>query len=205
MATRFFALVLLPALLLSAPAKKAVSTAKGENEDLILTVTLYIDPADLKEVIGSDLEGHYIVADIKVDPKYGKQISIDRDDFQLRTDKDGEKAKPYAASQIAGQGVLVLSEDPDAKPKKSKWSLGGMGMGGGTGGSDAPKGPSKATMKDDDKKNPLEKTLDAKILPEKKTDQPVSGLLYFPLEKQKMKDLELIYGGKENRISLRFK
>jgi hypothetical protein len=33
----------------------------------------------------------------------------------------------------------------------------------------------------------------------------VSGLLYFPLEKQKMKDLEFIYGGKENRISLRFK
>jgi len=47
--------------------------------------------------------------------------------------------------------------------------------------------------------------LDAKILPEKKTDQTVSGLLFFPLEKQKLKDLELIYGGKENRITLRFK
>jgi hypothetical protein len=92
MATRLLALFLLPAVFLTAASKKTVSTARGENEDLILTVTLHIDPADVKEVIGSDLDGHYIVADVKVDPKYGKDVSIDRDDFQLRTDKDGEKS-----------------------------------------------------------------------------------------------------------------
>ena len=27
----------------------------------------------------------------------------------------------------------------------------------------------------------------------------------FPMEKQKMKDLEIQYGGKENRITLRFR
>ena len=43
------------------------------------------------------------------------------------------------------------------------------------------------------------------MLPEKKTTQPLEGLLFFPLEKQRLKDLELIYGGKENRIGLRFK
>ena len=51
----------------------------------------------------------------------------------------------------------------------------------------------------------LEKALDEKILPEGKTTQPVSGLLYFPMEKQKVKNLSLLYGGKENRITLRFK
>ncbi len=50
----------------------------------------------------------------------------------------------------------------------------------------------------------LKKLLDSRILPEGKTGKPVSGLLYFPMEKQKMKDLELHYGGRENRISLRF-
>jgi hypothetical protein len=40
---------------------------------------------------------------------------------------------------------------------------------------------------------------------EGKTTRPLSGLLYFAMEKQKMKELELYYGGKENRISLRFK
>ena len=51
MAARFFALFLLLALLLPA-AKKTVGTARGENEDLILTVTLYIDAAGVKETIG---------------------------------------------------------------------------------------------------------------------------------------------------------
>ncbi|HLK63758.1 MAG TPA: hypothetical protein VKU19_09990 [Bryobacteraceae bacterium] len=206
MATRLAAVVLLPVMILSAASKKTVATAKGENEDLIVTATLYLEPSDVKELIGNDLDGHYIVVDVKVDPKYGKEISVDRDDFQLRTDKDGEKAKPYAASQIAGQAVLVLSEEEgEAKQKKSKWSMGGMGMGAGSGGASEPKGPTKATMKNNDKQESLEKTLETRILPEKKTDQPVSGLLYFPMEKQKMKDLELIYGGKENRISLKFK
>ncbi len=60
-------------------------------------------------------------------------------------------------------------------------------------------------MKNSDTEDPLEKTLDEKILPEKKTDKPVSGLLYFPIEKQKIKDLQLEYGDKENRITLQFK
>ncbi len=52
----------------------------------------------------------------------------------------------------------------------------------------------------------LEKTLAAKALPEKKTDQPASGLLYFSMDKQKMKDLELVYGPPgDQRIRLRFK
>ena len=44
-------------------------------------------------------------------------------------------------------------------------------------------------------------------MPEGKTSEAVSGLLYFPMEqqKQRLKDLELVYGGRENRISMRFK
>ena len=158
-------------------------------------------------MIGSDLDGHYIVAEIKVDPKYGKTVTVDRDDFQLRSDKDGEKAKPFTASQIAGSEALVLSGDGGDVKKSRGWSLGGIGMGGGmgTGSGEGNKGPTKATIKGDDKENPLKKVLDGKSLPEKKTDQSVAGLLYFPMEKQKLKDLELYYGGRENRISLRFK
>jgi hypothetical protein len=209
MPIRLLAVFLVPALFLSAAAKKTTATARGENEDFILTVTLHIDPADVKEVIGSDLEGHFIMAEVKVDPKYGKDVAIDHDDFQLRTDKDGDKAKPFAASQIAGQGALVLSrEDGELKEKKTGWSLGGIGMGGGGGmspGVGESKGPTKATMKENEHEDPLKKVLDAKILPDKKTSESVSGLLFFPLEKQKLKDLELTYGGRENRITLRFK
>ena len=188
------------------------ASARGENEDLILHVTLYIDGEGAKEVIGDDLGGHYIVALVKVEPKYGKDITIDRDDFQLRTAKDGEKTRPLAPSQIAGRGALVLTrtEGPGGlgAERSRGWSLGGIGMGGGGGAGssgEGEKGAVKATMQSGDKENPLKKVLDEKVLPEKKIDQPVSGLLYFPMEQQKMKDLELVYGGKENRISLKFK
>jgi len=209
MTTRLLLLFTLSALLLMPASKKNVATAKGENEDLALTVTLYIDPADVKEVIGNDLGGHYIVGEVKVEPKYGKDIVIDRDDFLLRTDKDGEKAKPFAASQIAGQAALVIGQVTDNTGVGSPGWSGATGpiiLGGGAktkGDSDKPK--PNPEMKSDETASPLKKVLDAKILPDGKTTEPVTGLLYFPMEKQKMKNLELTYGGRENRITLRFK
>src|SRR5258708_36080234 len=133
MAARLFVLFISLALLLPA-AKKTVGTARGENQDLILSVTLYIDAAGAKELIGDDLGGHYIVAQIKVEPKYGKDIAIDRDDFQLRTDKDGERTRPLAPSQIAGHGlVLTRTGGPGGRGEERPrgWSRGGgLGMGG---------------------------------------------------------------------------
>jgi hypothetical protein len=207
--------------LLTAAPRKTIATSRGENEDLVITVTLYIDPPAVKEIIGSDLDGHYIVGDVKVEPKYGKEVTIDRDDFQLRTDKDGEKAKPFAPSQIAGRGALVISQKGGGGAGMAE-SGPGYGMPGpmggppvmmpGNGGSigsgpGAGESTAEARVVNDphEKENPLLKTLEQKILKEGKTKQPATGLLYFAMEKQKMKDLELTYGGKENRITLRFK
>ncbi|HYW44762.1 MAG TPA: hypothetical protein VE959_18005 [Bryobacteraceae bacterium] len=203
MAPRLFSLFLIPALLLTAASKKTIGAGHGENEDLSLTMTVYVDPADVKELIGSDLGGHYVVAEVKVEPKYGKEIAIDRDDFVLRTDKDGEKAKPFVGGQIAGQDALVVSGG-EVKQRRSGWGIGGGPIMMGSGGAHD-QGPTSATMKSDDQANPVLKVLDAKILKEGKTSEPVSGLLYFALEKQKLKDLELQFGGRENRISFRFK
>lgn len=204
------------ALLLSA-AKKTSGTNHGENEDVIVTATIYTDPADIKNVLGDDLGGHFILADVKVEPKYGKEIAIDRDDFTLRTDKDGERDHPYEGSQIAGRTALVVGKTKAAPTQESQpdysdvpvpiggpimYPGAGVGVGGGGGAVDA----NKAAVRKDsgDAPNPLEKLLDEKILPQGKTGKPVTGLLYFPMEKQKLKDLELLYGPKETRISLRF-
>ena len=202
---RLFACALLPALLLGAPPKRqTVGSGRGENEDMILSVTLYTTPADVKELIGDELGGHFIVAEVKIEPKYGKTLTIDRDEFVLHTDDNGEKAKPFAASQIAGREALIVTHE-GVKEKKSGLMIGGMGGGMGSGGNDPGstkvKVQNPATVKED----PLEKTLQDKILVEQKTDKPVGGLLYFPMEKQKLKDLEIRYGPQERRITLRFK
>jgi hypothetical protein len=47
--------------------------------------------------------------------------------------------------------------------------------------------------------------LKQKELPETKTGKPVSGLLYFPMEKQKVKDLELRYAVSDDKITMRFR
>jgi len=206
MAVRFLALLVLPALL-SAGVKKTVSTASGDNDDLALTVTVHLDPADIKEMVGSDLGSHYIVAEVKVEPKYGKEVTIDRDDFLLRNTSNADYSKPFAGSQVAGNTTMVITKGEAPKVKnKPTFSIGGMGgMASTAGGNNDEYKDAKATVKTSDTDNPLEKTLDEKILPEKKTDQPASGLLYFPIEKAKVKDLVLVYGGKENRITLQFK
>src|SRR5215471_2626990 len=201
-------------LLLSAAPKKNTGTARGENQDLVIDATVYIDGAAVKEVLGDDLGGHFVVAQVKIEPRFGKEIAIDRDDFILRTDKDGERTKPMAPSQIAGRGAMVITStrgpSGEGAERTRGWSIGGpigMGSGGGVGGGGgADTSGVKATMeKTADSDSPLKKILDGKVLQEKKITQPVTGLLYFPMENQKLKDLELIYGPKEDRIRLRFK
>jgi len=197
MNVRFLVLLLGAAILLAASDKRIVGTARGENQDLILQVTLYLDPVSVKEVVGADLGGNYMVADVKLEPKYGKEIAIDRDDFVLRTDKDGEKTTPFAPSEIAGHATLVV-------PQQRVGGNEGAILYGGV----APKvnGPAVVKNTGTSTDRALEKVLEEKVLPEKKTDQPVSGLLYFSMDKQKMKDLELTYGARgENRVALRFK
>jgi hypothetical protein len=220
MRSRPLALFLLTVIAIVAGPRKNVATAKGENEELALTVTIYGDAAAVKELLNNDLGGNYVVAEVKAEPKYGKEVSISRDDFLLLNSDDGDKSLPFVASQVAGRSAIIVSRTPGQGGGGASTSptyggmqvpIGGMGypsdggMIGAGGGADT--SGVKATMKisDDTSENPLEKLLDARILPEKKTEQPVSGLLYFVLDKHKMKDLELRYGNKERRITLRFK
>ncbi len=207
-AALFFAavLILLPA------GKKTIGTARGENEDLIVTATIYMTPDDVKELLGNDLDGHFIVLDVKVEPKYGKDVTIARDDFVMRDLENAEKSTPFAPSQIAGRAALVVKHNGDdsGKDKPShrptfSGGIGGLGSGSGTDSGGGGYGSAKMQNADEPKDAALEKLLNDKQLAEKKTDQPDAGLLYFAFEKVKMKDLQLDYGPRGNRLSLKFK
>ena len=204
---------LLAAALISGAEKKP-QTRSTENEDVEITATLFADQEAERQVLGSDLGGHYIVAQVQIAPKDGKKITISLDDFLLRTEKDGERTTPFTPSQIAGRGALVVSTGAGrggSYGERGGPTWGGMplGMPGGAmmGGGGSASGMADATMKSGakEKENPLLGVLKEKILPEKETQTPVSGLLYFPMEKQKVKDLELIYTTPEGKLSLRFK
>ena len=105
------------------------------------------------------------MAQVKVEPKYTKEITIDRDDFILRTDKDGDRTKPMAPSQIAEP--WLAGADRHAGPGRagrrtqSRLEYGraiGMGGGGIGAGGGADTSGVKATMENSDKENPLKKT-----------------------------------------------
>jgi hypothetical protein len=192
---------------------------RGENESVVITATLYAKPEAVKEVLGADLGGHYIVVAVEVTPRFGKEVAINRDDFVLKTDKDGEHSGPFAPSQIAGRGAMVIRQTGGA---------GGTGMhdndgpiigglpgtmgqprrvgGNGVGDAGAPAGAEAKTRTGaHEQDDPMLAVLKQKELPETKTDKPVSGLLYFPMEKQKIKDLELRYIPSDDKITMRFR
>lgn len=197
-------------------AEKTPPAGEAANEKIRIRAVLLSDAATLRRELGSDLGGYYTVVRVEVVPKIGDQLAVQADHFLLRSDKDGQRSGPLAASQVAGRGVLVVStkggggmmaENPG--PVWGGWPgpprrLGGEAAVIGN----ASESTAQAATREDSKSpgNPLLETLKAKALPEGETSGPVSGLLYFLLEgKHKPKNLELVYHGPAGKLSLRFR
>jgi hypothetical protein len=211
----FFA-CLLGAALIAGPKKVPLRIAS--NELVEIKVNLWPDRESIRQLVGSDLDGHYIVLEIQLEPKDEKKITVHRDDFVIHTDKDGERVKPFAPSQIAGAGALVIAQTENGSPGYGRDGDGpivggypGSGrprrMGGdGVASGSSPGGASATAVSGaGEKPSALLDVLKQKELPIKETGIPVSGLLYFPMEKQKLKDLELIYNTPEGKLTVRFR
>jgi hypothetical protein len=191
-------------------ATKPAPSAKTGNARLEMTAALYVDRAAIKELLGSDLDGYYVVIDVRLAPKTDEKFQVSRDDFELRTDRDGERSKPFAPSQIAGRSALVIKRTSDGGgigAENGGPRFGGMGMGGGgMGSSGGVSRNSGVSVGPKGKVDPLLAALEEKVLPEKESDEPLSGLLFFPMEpKQKAKDLELTYSGTGSKMLVRFR
>ena len=199
-------------------ADKKTPTGQASNAGLSISATLYNDKESVRQLVGSDLGGYIVVVDIKLAPKGDQPLAVSLDDFILRSDKDGQRSRPFQPSQIAGPGLLVVSEKgggagimsedqgpvfgggyPGTRPER----LGGQSTSlGNTGQSSAAAASMESGKGKDD---PLLATLKEKVLAEKETSRPVSGLLYFLMDgKHKTKQLELMYGGPAGKLSLRF-
>lgn len=197
-------------------AGKKPAEGRASNDAVEITARAFTDKDEIKKILGSDLDGVIAVIDVRLVPKPGTKLVVVRDDFVLRSDKDGQRSTPFAPSQLAGRGVLVISSaggggmigtqsngpiwgGPMGRPRR----LGGEAPGIGNS-----EDPATATAQAGGKteENPLLEVLSEKILPEKEASEPVSGLLYFFLDgKHKPKDIELTYRGAAGKLSLRFK
>jgi hypothetical protein len=204
---------------LSAADKKPTPEAYYRNDEIEIRAKVYADKSSIQELVGSDLGGFIVAVQITVTPKTEKALKVYKDDFVLRSDKDGQRSEPYSPGQIAGKGALVVTQKGTrgaimGEDRGPIW--GGMGggrpgrMGGDGGGVGNTAGgtTNESTMKSDtgEKDSELLFVLKKKALPEGETEKAVSGLLYFPMEgKHKVKDLELQYKGPAGKFSVRFK
>lgn len=191
-----------------AAADKSLPIEANSNENIDISAKLILGREQVQQALGvadipETLSG-LIVVRVEARPLTAKPLNIARDDFTLLCTKDGQRSKPFGPSEIAGASTLVLHRSNDGK---GGTSLGGGFFGLGIGNA-APPETVKATVeeKNDEKESPLMATLKAKIMPEKETLDPVSGLLYFEIDgkKLKSKDFELLYRGPGGRLSMRF-
>jgi hypothetical protein len=192
----------------SAKDKKAYNEISADTVNL--AGKAYLDPEAIKQLLGYDLGGHYIVVQMTVTPKGDKPLNIQSSDFQLFSEGDGDRSQPQSAAEIAASDSLVLKRGQSGigslgEETGTTWS--GVGFGGRSAKKkkDDDSGPPSATMTKGKKDDAFKTALTEKALPEKETTQPVSGLLYFPLEKKKLKDLVLFYSTPNGKLRLYFK
>jgi hypothetical protein len=197
-----------------------------ENDRIAIESKVYHTKEEVNKLLGADLAGAVAVVEIKITPRGGEALLVERESFTLFSNKDAQRAPAFYPSKIAGQGALVIGYDKahNSSPGTQVGGdptgpvIGGLpGTGGmptrlpGRGGvvgspTTAPVTETTVTESADKKENPLLKILKARELPTGKTLTPVSGLLYFALDgKHKLKDLELWYRGPAGKFTVPYK
>ena len=76
-----------------AAADIAPPSGEGVNKDAKIQAVLHLDKAAVKNAIGDELPPGIVVVDVKMLPPAGGKLSINRDDFLLRSDRDGQRGR----------------------------------------------------------------------------------------------------------------
>lgn len=193
-------------------AKKVISpeTSAG-NEQVDLIATLFLTREEAAQKLGMDPGPDIAILQVRVVPKTDKSVQVAADDFILLAHNDGERNKPFTPAEIAGQGAIIVTNTDQTQSKSKKTTttggLGGIMMGGGSSSPGNPKVVALGTKVDDKKPGDpkLLEALKAKQFPDKETNEPVEGLLYFRLSgKHKLKDMAVLYRGPAGKLDLEF-
>ena len=176
-------------LLLMAAAVNAANPPSGRASDASVEVTaMFMDPATVQQITGSDFKATYTVIEVTVTPKGGKPLDVQPDDFLLRINSDSESSGPMQASQVygAGGGLMLNS---------ARESIGVTRTDPGYSGVTVVKGSPSASPD-------AIKALQSIMLPAKTSSDPVNGLLFFPIPKKRPHDLDLVYSSPAGKLHI---
>ena len=90
-------------------AERKQIEARGSNDRVAVAAMLMLEPSDIREALGVDLESGYVVVRVKVTPK-GDPLRVTPDDFTLVSRRDGDRATALAPAQIASKSALTDRE-----------------------------------------------------------------------------------------------
>jgi hypothetical protein len=178
-------------------ADKKAFPGQAGNDNIELTGTLIMDPAEIHQALGSDLDAGIVVARVKASNKTGDPMRIGPDDFTLVSRKNGDRGGALAPGQLAGGSALIVKRDHAGRDWAQQTNQPGFtGVGG-------------MTKTDKPVDTTLLETLKTKQLPdlETKANGSIEGLIYFSLDsaKLKSKDIALIYQGPGGHLTMEFK
>ena len=184
----------------------------AELNDAKFNARLVRDRQEMARLLGNDLDGEYILIELDVRPLYNSKVELARDDFVLRSYRNGDRSYAQSPDRIAGEAVLVLSEGR-ARSKGGVFTrepglgtpVGDLRRPGGIGGSAGSQVETRVSAE-----SQAETTLMGRLkqleLPVGPTRVPVRGYLYFQLEpKHKPKHLVLNYDGSAGKCKIPFK
>jgi hypothetical protein len=183
----------------SKPARGTVSNTAVTIEGTVL------DAETLRQLFETDFGNLYAVVEVTLTPKAGSSLDLKLDDFLLRSEATLDHTGPMAAGMIAGGDALVVKRAE--APKKKTGITAGMGpiMGGPMSGPVDVPDNTKIESKTGDDQEELLAALKRKMLPEKKVSETVSGLLFFPMEKENPRKLVLWYTTPAGKVRMPFK
>lgn len=186
-------------VLLASPAfaQKKFFPGQAGNDNIELSASVMLDPAEIQQAVGASLGEGIAVFRVKATNKTGDPMRIGPADFTAVSRRDGDRGDALAPGQLAGGSTLIIKRDRSGRDYAQQSNQPGF-----TG----VQGVSKADKPID---NALLESLKAKELPnqETKPNGSVEGLVYFSLntKKLKSKDAGLIYKGPAGHLTIDFK
>jgi hypothetical protein len=216
--------ILLPCLLWAAgvSAAKLPEWYARSLEDAEFQARLVRDVGEIERVTGDRFAGDVILVEIKVRPLYGSAVTLQRQDFLLRSRSNNDTSHAQSPDRIAGSAVLELggkrtTSSPSVFADDTNSPVWGGAPGTGTRprrlgtpantvGSGVAREQQQRLEPRTQGEDPVLERLHAIELPLETADNPVAGYLYFEIPaKNKRKHLELSYDGALGEFLIEFK
>ena len=188
-------------------------------EDVEFSARLIRERSHILSLLGDDLEGDFLLIEMKAIPLYNTVLDIERTDFVFRSRADNERSDAQSPDRIAGSAVLSLETKKTGGGGVFSQSRDPLIVGGAPGTGTRPRrldtvpstagsGGSRQTEQTlsavEGESETLHQRLTRLEMPLTGTDDAL-GYLYFQVSpKAKLKRFELSYDGAHGEFNMKF-